>query len=67
MSVDNETIRYVAGMAGITALGISAMIVDGSIGETIAIAAASAVGYLINHYNGGESVGSKEEIQVKQV
>jgi len=43
---NNQTIRYAISVVALTALGIGALIVDGEIGMTIAVAIAGAVGYM---------------------
>ena len=42
----NQTIRYVISVTALAALGIGALIVDGEIGMTIAVAVAGAIGYM---------------------
>lgn len=59
----NQTMRYAVAMIGLTALGITAIIVDGDIGNTIAIAVAAGIGYLVKDYRGGESHGQEESEQ----
>jgi len=63
--LDNETVQVCA-IAGITALGITAMVVDGDIGETIAVAVATGLGAIIGYLfkvrqKGGSTDASEEE------
>lgn len=63
--IDNETVQVCA-IAGITALGITAMVVDGDIGETIAVAVATGLGAIIGYLfkvrqKGGSEDASEEE------
>jgi len=43
---NNQTIRYAISVVALTVLGVGALIVDGEIGMTIAVAVAGAVGYM---------------------
>jgi len=56
-----QTTRYIVAVAALTAMGTVAMIVDGDIGNTIALAVAAGIGYLVKDWRmGGESVGAQE-------
>lgn len=59
--IDNETVQVVA-IIGVIALGVTAMIVDGEIGETIAIAVATALGAVVGYLfkNRGGSTDAEE-------
>jgi len=59
--LDNETVQVFA-IAGVTALGITAMVVDGEIGETIAVAVATGLGAVIGYLfkTRGGSADAKE-------
>jgi len=64
----SDRIVELGAIAGITVLGSVALVVDGSIGESIAVAAAAVFGAMARHYwplSGVESNGSKEENQSK--
>jgi len=57
--LDNETVQVIA-ICGVTALGITAMIVDGEIGETIAVAVATGLGAVIGYlFKRGEKDATK--------
>lgn len=58
MNLDNETVQVIA-ICGVTALGITAMIVDGQIGETIAVAVATGLGAVIGYLFKVKEVKSK--------
>lgn len=61
--LDNETVQVCA-IAGVTALGITAMIVDGQIGETIAVAVATGLGAVIGYlFKGRGGSTDAEEVQ----
>jgi uncharacterized membrane protein YadS len=48
IDLDNQTVQVVA-ICGVTAIGITAMIVDGDIGQTMAVAVATALGVLVGY------------------
>jgi len=56
--LDTETVQVIA-IAGVTALGITAMVVDGEIGETIAVAVATGLGAFIGYLF--KSKGGKDD------
>jgi len=45
-----QTIRYLAGVASLTTLGLACLIIDGDIGNAMAVAVAGAVGYLVKDW-----------------
>jgi lipid-binding SYLF domain-containing protein len=60
--LDNETVQVVA-IIGVIALGVTAMVVDGEIGETIAVAVATGLGAVIGYLfknRGGETDATEE-------
>jgi len=60
METDKEIVQVVA-IAGMTALGIAALVVDGSMGETIMVAVAGAIGVIAGYLF--PKGGSKDEVQ----
>ena len=46
MECNSQTIRYAISVTGLTALGLTSIIVDGDIGNVMAVAVAGAIGYL---------------------
>lgn len=53
MECDKETVQ-VAAIAGLTTLGAVAIIIDGDVGNTIAIAIAGAIGFMIRFVFGNK-------------
>jgi hypothetical protein len=45
----DQTIETIAGMAGLTVLGVAALAIDGSLGETIMVAIAAGLGAFVRH------------------
>jgi len=45
MDLDKQCVQ-IAAIAGLTALGITAIVIDGDVGNMIAVAIAGAIGYL---------------------
>jgi len=56
----DKVVELVA-ITGLTILGVAAMVVDGDMGETIAIGVAAAFGFLARHFWGGD--GDAEKVQ----
>ena len=50
MECNSQTVRYVVAVAALTVLGTVAIIVDGDIGNTIAVAVAAGIGYMIKDW-----------------
>jgi len=62
MDYDKQAVQ-IAAIAGLTALGVTAMVVDGDIGNTIALAIAGAIGYLARSLFPG---GGSDEAEVQK-
>lgn len=61
---NSQTIRYAVAVLALTALGMTAIIVDGDIGNTIALAVAGGIGYMVKDWRSTREVksnGSEEE------
>ncbi len=52
LKCNSQTIRYVVAVAALTVLGAICVIVDGDIGNTIAVAVAGGIGYLAKDWRG---------------
>jgi len=62
MDFDKQCVQMVA-IAGLTALGITAIVVDGDVGNMIAVAIAGAIGYLARSLFPGGGVEDEAEVQ----
>jgi hypothetical protein len=61
----DTTIQYVVGMAGLTALGISSMVIGGSVAQVIAVAVAGAFGFhLGTHGKASPSPASAPDLSI---
>ena len=62
LDCDSQTLRYIVAMAALSALGAVAIIVDGDIGNTIAIAVAAGIGYMVKDWRMGGGENNAEEV-----
>lgn len=60
MDCNNQTIRYVVAVAALAVMGTSAMIIDGDIGNTIALAVSAGIGYLVKDWRMGGEKNAEE-------
>ena len=56
--MNDQTIQYIVGMTALTALGMSAMVLGGSIGQVIAVAVAGCFGFHIGTHGKTSSQAS---------
>lgn len=61
----SDNVVEIAGLCAITALGTSALVIDGSMAETIVIAVAAGIGAFVTHvyHIGGTRNDDKEEAE----
>lgn len=62
MECDSQTLRYIVAVAALTAMSISAIIVDGDIGNAAFAACAAGIGYLVKDWRMGGGENNAEEV-----
>jgi len=60
----DQTLVEVAGMTLLAVLGTMAMIVDGDIGQDVAIAVGAGIGMIMGHVYGSQKAGDKDAEEV---
>ena len=61
-NISNKTCRYVVGVAALTVLGMTCVIVDGDVGNALGVAVAGAIGYLVKDWRSEGSEDDAKEV-----
>ena len=63
LECNDQTIRYVVGVAALTVLGVVCVVVDGDVGNAMAVAVAGAIGYLVKDWRAAKVKEDAKEVQ----
>lgn len=63
LGYNDQTIRYVVGIAALTILGVVCVVVDGDVGNALGVAVAGAIGYLVKDWRAAKVMEDAKEVQ----